>query len=204
MRPLRINRFMLGGGGKLSKISIPNFNTLLYPLSLSFLSFILSHPPVLFVVHVKVCTYVSIIPIGQTLNHPWTHDMKKGTAILDGSRRLWLPDFMTIGTWRRYRCHPYAQAAFTHQEIFLVFIGAGGWVDSRATVKNSSDTIRNESATFRLVAQCLSELRHRVPQPVSRYCLKYEVFLLLVCGEASLVGWYPTFRDGVVILLLRV
>jgi hypothetical protein len=30
-----------------------------------------------------------------------------------GSRRLRLPDFKTIGTWRWQGCHPYAPAAFT-------------------------------------------------------------------------------------------
>jgi hypothetical protein len=31
----------------------------------------------------------------------------------EGSRRLRLPDFKTIGTWRWQGCQPYAPAAFT-------------------------------------------------------------------------------------------
>jgi len=49
-----------------------------------------------------------------------THIKGKGTAIPlqawtspEGSRRLLLPDFKTIGTWRWYSCQPYAPATFT-------------------------------------------------------------------------------------------
>jgi len=37
-----------------------------------------------------------------------------------------------ISTRRWYDYQPYASAAFTHQEIFLVLISVWGWVDSRA------------------------------------------------------------------------
>jgi len=40
----------------------------------------------------------------------------------EGSRRLRLPYFKTIGTWRWQGCQPYAPAGFTLQEIFLVLI----------------------------------------------------------------------------------
>jgi hypothetical protein len=36
------------------------------------------------------------------------------------TRKLRLPDFETIGTWRWYGCQSYAPAASTPQEIFLV------------------------------------------------------------------------------------
>jgi len=53
----------------------------------------------------------------------------------EGSRRLRLPDFKIIGTWRWKSCQPYAPAAFTLQEIFLVRIPNRGWIDPRATVQ---------------------------------------------------------------------
>jgi len=39
----------------------------------------------------------------------------------EGSRRLRLPDFKTVGTMK-VGCKPYAPDDFTSQEIFLVFI----------------------------------------------------------------------------------
>jgi len=53
----------------------------------------------------------------------------------EGSRRLRLPDFKTIGTRRWKVCQHYAPAAFTPQEIFLVFITLRGYIDPRAIVQ---------------------------------------------------------------------
>jgi len=44
----------------------------------------------------------------------------------EGSRRLRLPDFKTIGTGWWYGCQPYAPAACTPQQIFLVLISVRG------------------------------------------------------------------------------
>jgi len=44
----------------------------------------------------------------------------------EGSRRLRIPDFKTIGTRRWLGCQPYALAAFTPQETFLVLISVRG------------------------------------------------------------------------------
>jgi hypothetical protein len=48
----------------------------------------------------------------------------------EGSRRLRLPDFTTIGTWRWWGCQPYAPVAFTPLII---------------SIKNSNDTIGNRT-----------------------------------------------------------
>jgi hypothetical protein len=65
-------------------------------------------------------------------------------------------------------CQPYAPAAFTPQEIFLVLISITGRVESRAIVQPDQWKIPMtlsgiEPATFRLVAQFLNLLRPRAP-----------------------------------------
>jgi hypothetical protein len=69
------------------------------------------------------------------------------------------------------------------QEIFLVFICVRGCVDPRATIRPEwlcqwdipTISSRIEPATCRLVAQCLNQLRHRVPPNWIYYCTKIYI-----------------------------
>jgi len=87
----------------------------------------------------------------------------------EGSWRLKLPKFQDNRHMARSLAH--VPAAFNPKEIFLVLISVRGWVDPRGIVrleglcqcKFSMTPSRIEPATFRLVAQYLHQLRHRVP-----------------------------------------
>ena len=66
--------------------------------------------------------YQKAIPL-----QPWTG--------FEDSRRLRLPLFMTVATWRWWGCQPYTPTAFTPQQIFLVLTSDRGWLDPRIIVR---------------------------------------------------------------------
>jgi hypothetical protein len=94
-----------------------------------------------------------------------------------------------------------------------VLISVRSLVDPRATVRlgrirsieKSNDLIENERATFRLAAQCLNQLRYRVPLNITLSCNR-KLFLqhkdgysvVLCISTSSLHGYLPwTFFENV-------
>jgi hypothetical protein len=80
----------------------------------------------------------------------------------EGSRRLRLPDFKTVGTWRWQGCQAYAPAAFMPQELtwYSFLLEAESTPGPQCSRKdyvneNSNDTIRNQTVTFRFVVHCI-------------------------------------------------
>ena len=105
---------------------------------------------------------IAIIAMGKAIPlQAWT--------VPEGSSRLRFPDFKTVGTWKWYCCQPCALVAFTPWKyswysFLLKFESTPEPLCAGKDYVNEKFVSQSgiEPATFRLAAQCLNQLRHRV------------------------------------------
>jgi hypothetical protein len=118
----------------------------------------------------------------------------------EGSRRLRLPGFKTIGTCRWQGCQPYAPAAFTPRAIV--------WPEGLCQWKNPVISSGIESTTFWFVVQYLNHYAAACPRLVSGCVLFFfsrahqHKCTCIHCSRRLIVQWmclnHRVFTDFVV------
>jgi hypothetical protein len=121
------------------------------------------------------------LPVCSAVPQPLRHrvpptEMTEGKTISlqawtgpEGSRRLRLPDFKTMGTWKWQCCQRYAPASFTPGNIagthycWRLNQPQGHSAAGRIMSINANDTIGNRFRDLPICSVVPHPLRHRVP-----------------------------------------